>query len=1162
MANKLNELLEFAGSNQLNVIGYDEVTGVVNVDGRMFIPVLDKPKLFNSDMNIIVNDYEKAEAEGSNADYVFEFGGNYYWTPRTSKTIEFNDFRYIGKCRQELEYEFSHLGVHGGYEILGGSGSYASWCAKAKFFGHKSVGICELNTLAGAVAFQTECVSAKIKPIIGMTVVVTHGTSWKYRCKVYAKNEIGWKNLLKIHKNINVDSEVADTVDMDFISNHSEGLIFVFGWGSKPMPEMLSLFEDAYYQIDSIIYVDAEYEKVSLNNVKHYLENYVGDISPVLINDTYYLDKDYMHIKGKINESSGKFYNKSRGAHYKNCDESFMYLAELFVEDDDRLFDIFEMAVENSVTLADSVEFKIETGVIKMPKFDLKSLPERYKKIKTNVDLFWKVIGDGMEAINDKFDNPKTDKVYSKRIEMEAGIIEKGGFIDYFLIVWDIIRWANENGIYTGVGRGSAGGSIVAYLMGITRIDPIEYNLPFERFMNEGRLIGSLPDIDSDFEGYRRDDVKRYVESKYGSDYVCSIGSYSKLRVKAAMNEMWKDKAKAGTINYMTAMILDRDGDWDEIFKSANKKKPFKDFIKEEVAFINNVRLVLDQPKNVSMHAAAIVIVPKEDGNGNPMTIFDWMPVTKRDGVLVSEWEGTYLEKCGFMKNDILGTRQLDKFRLITDTIKKTTGEDVDIYSIPVDDEQAYRMFQEGNTEDTFHFGSAGLKSYTRTVKPLNINDLIDIISLHRPGIMDVGMHKEYVNVRFGRSKPHYDFGLKEITKGTNGILIYQEQIMEAVKQIGGFTMAEADDVRRAMGKKKIEIITPYKKQFIAGALKRGCPENEVEALWHKLEVFSGYGFNRAHAAAYSMIGYAGMWFKVNYPLQFWSAAFQHAKDEDVSNFVSEMNRTGTVNIAPPDINSSDGEFTTNYDTNTIHWSLNKIKQVGGVATDEVLTDRKTNGKYFSIEELFKRVTRKKVNRKVITSLIFSGCMDSLYNIQNVSDRMAIFKEYAKLIDSPVSEMVDTDMAKHNYWWVAKQKLVSGLGIFDYSEVITGIKYKSSYSYMDVSLIQDEANIGVKCVVAGLVIKVQSHSAGHGEFASILIDSNNELLWITCWNEVWEGIKNSIIVDADKHTAKILVISGRIANSSYRGVNVIETIAGSKAAVVDTRIQSKDVSKS
>lgn len=1159
----LRKTVEFAQKQMMNVTTVDEQSSAVHIDGRPFI-LLDKDKLFDNEMKLVITDYDKSEADGLKADFVFEFGGNYYWTPRSSKSIEFNDFRYIGKCKQNLEEPFSHLGVHGGYEMMNGSGLYKTWCQKAKFYGHKALGICEYNTLAGVVAFQGECKDAKIKPIIGMTINITSGITWKFKCKLFVQNKVGWRNLLRIHKHIHIDGD-AETIDIDFVLKNLKGLVLVLGWGSQitnSMEQKLSKYiGSVYYQIDSIIYVDESLENTLLNNVKGYIEDHVNDYPPVLLNDTYYIDKDYAHIKNKLNTSSGKFNNKVSNAYYKNLDDTFLYFEKLFDEDDERLFQLWEMAVSNTVVISDSVEFVVETGVVKMPRFEPEKLTGRYAGFTDNEELFWILIGDGLEKLLNRVGHDKED-AYLDRINLEVDVIKRGGFIGYFLVVWDILRWSSENGIYTGIGRGSAGGCMVAYLLDITRIDPIEYNLPFERFMNEGRMAGSLPDIDSDFEGLRRDDVKRYMESKYGLEYVCSIGSYSKLRVKAAMNEMWTDKSKVAAIKYMTAMILDRDGDWDEIFRSANKKKQLKPFVLDNVDFINNVRIVLDQPKNTSIHAAGVVIVPKEDAEGNPMTIFDWMPVTKRDGVLISEWEGTYLEKCGFMKNDILGTRQLDKFRYITNLIKSTTGDDVDIYSIPVDDEQVFNMFKEGWTEDTFHFGSPGLKSYTRSVKPNVIYDLIDTISLHRPALMDIGAHKEFVNIRNGKSNAHYDFMLKEITEGTNGILVYQEQVMEAVKAIGGFTMQEADDVRRAMGKKKIEVIAPYKNQFIAGAIERGCPPGEADSLWNKLELFSGYGFNRSHATAYAMTGYVGMWFKAHYPVQFWTAAFEYAKDEDIPNFVSEMNRSSDVKIAPPDINTSDGGFLTDYDKRTIHWSLNKIKQVGDVATEEVMEDRNKNGKYFSVDELFKRVTRKKVNRKVITSLIFAGCMDSLYDVKDVSGRLSVFKEYAKLLGEPIGSMVDMGMVKNDYWWSAKQKLVSGLGMFDYESIIKNAKFTTKFKLIDAPMIQDPDSEGSKYTICGMIVKVDPHTGGKGEFANILIDSNDEQVYITCWSDIWATIKKDIMAETDTPTAKILIISGRVEADSFKGVNVIATAPGTKAMVLDTNIPGKSLAKS
>lgn len=1146
---EVNKIIKFATDNGMSVDGFDGMTGCITVGGRVFMPITDVTKLFKADMSINVQDYIKSDASGKSADYVFEFGGNYYWSPLKAKEIEFNDFRYIGSCKQEISCIDAHLGVHGGYEIMNGTGPYSHWCSKAKFLGHKYLGICEKDTLAGAVAFQIECLSNGIKPVIGMSFsCVSDG--YIFQVKAYVLTDRGWKNLLRMHKHINVDNDGGESslVPIDMLKQHSSGLCVVLGWGTDVSKLNVGSNSGMYYQIDTIVYDDVSGELDLLNNVKTYIDEYMSVIPPILINDTYYIDKDYSHIKTHLNKTSGVFHKRVSNAHYKNGDETFLSLCDLFKGSDDRLFTIFELACDNLSGVCKSVDFKVETGVSKLPVFRYVGSNTDYASSKDNNDLIWKIIEDGLSSISQDFVSDNQYKEYYERLDLEMGVISRGGFVDYFLTVWDIIKWSFDNGIYTGLGRGSAGGSLVAYLMGITKIDPIQYNLPFERFMNEGRLVGSLPDIDSDFEGLRRQDVKRYMEERYGVDYVCSVGSYSKLRVKAAMNEMWVDKSKKGTITYMTAMIMDRDGDWSEIFRSANKKPNLKDFVQSNVGFINNVRLVLDQPKNQSIHAGAVVIVPNTDAEGNPMTIFDWIPVTKRDGVLISEWEGAYIEKCGFLKNDILGTRQLDKFRYITDLIKETTGDVVDIYSVPTDDEGVMEMFRGGYTEDTFHFGTGGLKSFTHMLKPNNVEDLIDTISLHRPALMDIGMHKEFVNIRFGRTKPHYDFMLEGVTAKTNGILIYQEQVMEAVKIIGGFTMQEADDVRRAMGKKKIEVIAPYKTQFVNGAMSRGLSESGANELWNKLELFSGYGFNRAHATAYALTGYVGMWFKVNYPLQFWTAAFQYASDEDIPKYMSEMRRVGDVHVVPPDINVSGDHFTTDYDNNLIHWSLIKIKQVGGVAVEEIVEERNENGKYYDIEEFFSRVTRKKVNRKVITSLIFAGCMDKLHGVSSPTDRIGIMKKYADLIGEDLFSMVDSSYCYSDYWWVAKQKMVSGLGVFDFQQIADECGFKSKFKIVDASNIQLEDSLGSKCSVGGLIVDVTVHRSKNGEFANVCIDSNDDIVWVTIWSDTWSTVKDSLSNIVGK---SVIIISGKIVYNSYRAMNTIETYNGSTVSVIN-----------
>lgn len=1139
-----------------------EEHSVISINGSRYALIDPDDVLFNQDMKIIIYD-EYIDIDRYNIDhYIFEFGGQYFHTPTDSVKIEFNILKWIGKANQGIEAPFVHLGVHGGYELMNGTGDYDDWCAKAAFIGMESLGICEENTLAGVMQFQKSCVDAGIVPIIGATYTVDfrqddHGDV--AQIKFYVINEDGWINLLRMNNFIRVVG--TEFVPFDDLKEHNEGLIAVISYGVNPnlFKYMIDVFDDRlYYQIDTVIYDNDDWDMSILKMTKAYLRDWSTKIPPVLINDSYYIDKEYAHIKKKLNDSINMFSRSSSNQWLKTLYESYDLLVRLFDDDSyDRFSDLFMQMTGNTLEIAERCKYNIPTGIFHMPKFGDGDPENNFNILVDAIQVGFenRIIMNKSSWIADHHDIDD----YISRIEVEMKVIKDGGFVDYFLILDDLVKWANKNNILTGIGRGSAGGSLVSFLLGITHLDPLKYDLLFERFLNEGRIGKSLPDIDVDFEGLRRDDVKRYMEHKYGEDRVCSVGTYSKLRVKAAMLAVGSH-IKIGDLRYMTGMIKDRDGDWDEIFKSAVDRTPLKTFIKKYPDIINDMRIVFGQPRNESIHACATLILPKEDHNGRERTIFEWIPVKDHDGILISEWEGTLLEEAGFLKEDILGIARLDKFRHTLDLIKDTTGEEVDLFNVPLDDQRVYDLFHEGMNEDVFHFGTRGMKILSREMKPDNINDLIDMNALHRPAAMEVGAHKRYLKVRHGRSRPKYAFGLEEIVKETHGILLYQEQVMKAVVKLGGFTLSEADDVRKAMGKKKRQILTPYKKRFIQHAISIGCPENEAPVIWDEIEEFAGYGFNKSHAAAYSLTGYVSQWLKANYPLQFWTTALEFAESKDLPNILSEISRSEDmykewgmipIRFVPPNINRSGDQFMTDYETSEIYWSLSMIKEVGVVAVNEIISKRAKGGEYYSFKDFFSRVERKKVNKKVIDSMILAGCFDSMFNISSPEERISIFVEYLSVAnikwdnDSLYNEIL-SDVATNRYWWDIKQKEVSGLGYINYKNLIKGIGFKSTHKVIDAVDVYDDENHNRFVVIGGVITEINRHSGKKGEFANVLIEVNNIHVWVTMWNNVW-GRYGDVV---GRSQGKIMIVSGKIYPDTWKGENVIETTETSKIEIV------------
>lgn len=836
--------------HKLGVI--EETSGIYRIDGAgSFVLIEPKEisddegnvelKIFDDSFSFILSEQEQVLLEECD-NLLFSFGGKFYYCPKQSiNKPELNLFLYLGKSNIELDCEFSYLGVHGYYELLNGSKDYSEWCRKAKFLGIKTLGICEKNTLAGTLPFQLACKKKEIRSIIGETVSFRLGSEVKVDVKLYCIDEIGWTNLLLVNKELNIlnNKEIA----LNRLLELSEGLVCVidpksFVYDEKLIKTFKKAFKYIYYQLDLVEYSNDDRDEEYLLNLKKFVNSDI--LSSVLINDSYYLEKEDSHIKVILNNISSIREYGSNDQYFKSLDDNFETFQVLF-KDEDRLFAFFEESVEGANAIAELCKFQIETGKKHMPEFILTK--EQIELYCDKEGLFWSLVEKGVkERISERYDQ---DLIFN-RIQEEYEIIEEGKFLDYFLILWDIIEFCKKNDILVGIGRGSSGGSLLAYLLYITNINPLDYNLLFSRFLNRGRINSGFPDIDTDVMGDRKDEVKRYMEEKYGINQVCSVGTYTTLQPKAAIKDLGRqENLDLGTLNYVTAALEAEETqiEWQELFTNACQKSVVKKFIKDNPNLINDIQLCIGQPKSASIHACAMLILPKEKD------VYNWIPVRlgEKDGqkMIVTEWEGEDLADAGFLKEDILGIRQLDKFAFILKLIKETTGESIDIYKIPLNVSGVYELFRNGYNGDVFHFGSKGLTEYSKELQPENIEDLIAMIALYRPGAMESNAHNEYVLLKKGEREPQYDYMLKSITKSTYGLYITQEQIMQAVQVLGGFDLDEADDVRRAMGKKKRDLLDSYKQKFIEGAIKNKCPKDEAEKIWEKLEKFAGYGFNK-----------------------------------------------------------------------------------------------------------------------------------------------------------------------------------------------------------------------------------------------------------------------------------------------------------------------------
>ena len=700
-----------------------------------------------------------------------------------------------------------------------------------------------------------------------------------------------------------------------------------------------------------------------------------------------------------------------------------------------------------------------------------------------------------------------------------------------------------------------------------------------DAFVDKGLVTGghaSLPDIDVDYASDRRQEIKEYLEERYNTDgrrRVFSAGTFTTMQLKAALKDVARvHRVPHSTVNYITAM-LDDGMDWTGLFRMAAANKKLKDFIQTYPEVVEDVRLLLGQPKAASVHASAIIVTP-ETRDGRTAECFDFLPVRETDGVLVSEFDGYSVDEIGLLKEDVLATKELAKLSATIALVNEHYGQALSIERITsegLEDDRTYRLLSEGNTQNVFQFSSPGITRFIQDVQPHCIEDLIAINALYRPATLDIGATEDYIRYRRGEVAPVYDCGCYEATKNTFGIMVYQEQFMSVAHTLGGFDLGKTDYLRKAIGKKKADLMATLKADFIAGAVKNGCPDYEAETIWHKIEVAGKYSFNRSHAAAYALTAYCGAWLKANYPSAFYTVALQWADDKEIPPLMTEMERCSSAKIVPPDINRSGVEFFTDYATDEIFWSLTRIKQVG-VKTVEYIVSERTRGRFDSIGNFIHRIFRYKlkkykywddpdnpeeavkvpVNARHVKNMILAGCFDRIEKVQAVTERYAVLERAARELGFTLSEKdFPADMRDKHYFWSQQQIAVSGIGsidyrrIFDSSEARSAVKGKAPY--LSLADVMRDENDGRRAAVCATVVEVAEHSYKDREtgtrkrFAKLTLSQNNRLTECVCWNDYYMAHRTEIQSLKDK----VVILTAMVRYSDYTGFNTLQTTKNS-----------------
>jgi len=889
--------------------------------------------------------------------------------------------------------KFTHLHVHTHYSLLDGLPKIDLLLDRVKELGMDSVAITDHGVLYGAIEFYKKAKAKGIKPIIGCEVYTAYERleqkrpnidNKKYHLILLAKNEVGYKNLVKLVTKAHLDGfYYKPRVDDHLLAKYSEGLIAMSACLAGRIPRLITAknFEQAeelalkYQQIfgKDNFYLEIQ-DHPNLSDQKPVNEALVAmskkyGIPLVATNDTHYLMKDdaeAQDILMLINTGSNP--NDPERATIKSDDFSLRSS-----EDMTETFKDTPEAIENTQKIANACNLELELGTTKLPKYEVpgEKTPNQYLE-----ELCQK-------GLAERFGNNPSKEI-TDRLNYEISVIEETGFASYFLIVQDFVNWAKNQRIVVGPGRGSAAGSLVSYLLNITNVDPIKNDLLFERFLNPERI--SMPDIDLDFTDRRRDEVIEYVGQKYGKDKVAQIITFGTMAARAVIRDVGRamayeysycDKlAKMIPLGFTLKDTLEKISEFRDLYETDNQARKLIDIAKKLEGVV----------RHASTHACGVVVSDK------PLT--DIIPL-QRSGPnnenIVTQYEMHSVESMGLLKMDFLGLKNLT---IIEDTLSRIyvlrDKLKIDIENLPLDDKKTFELFQKANTTSVFQLESDGMKRYLKDLKPTEFEDIVAMVALYRPGPMQ--FIPDYIDRKHRKKEVTYLHPkLKPILEKTQGICIYQEQLMRIARDLAGFSLAEADVLRKAVGKKIKKLLDEQELKFIKGAIDNGVDRKVAIQLWEWILPFAQYGFNKSHSAAYATIAYQTAYLKAHFPVEFMAAVLTSEKTdvERIAFLIDECKRM-KIEVLPPNINESLKNFTVVSKGDKIRFGMLAIKNVGENIIN-VITEERKNGRFESINNFLKRVNSKDVNKKSMESLIKSGSFDEfaernqlLYNLERL----------------------------------------------------------------------------------------------------------------------------------------------------------------------------------
>ncbi len=1049
--------------------------------------------------------------------------------------------------------KFTHLHVHSHYSLLQALPQIKELIEAAKSDGQEALALTDAGNMYGAIEFYKAAKAADIKPIIGVDFYLAPRSRFDKEYKIdnytdrivlLAKSEKGYKNLIKLVSRSFLEGfYYKPRIDKELIEEYKDELICILPHFSSPLSKAIknndadkakeiyeyykSLFADDLY-IEITVHDELIGEKEFRQKLLDFSENASAKI--VAAHDVYYI-KPEDNFARELVIAIGAGRQLIGDEADRPDDFSFKTQKEMFEK-----FHNIPQAIENTQEIVEKCNLELELGKWTFPNFP-KEKGKSYDEM-----LREKALAG--------FENRGVEKTQEalERMEYELDVIKIKGYSPYFLVVADLLNHARKSGIYTNT-RGSAAGSFVSYLIGITNINPMDFNLPFERFLNPERP--SAPDIDMDLADNRRDDMIEYARQKYGPEKVAQIGTFGTMQARAAVRDVARALGYSYSVGDRIAklipvgpqgfnMTIDKALEMEPELKEAYEKDP------ETREILDLAKKIEGNARHVGVHAAGVVIAPTEATDFVPLQLDP-----KGEGKTITQYDMHAVEEAGLLKYDFLGLKNLS---ILADTIKrvkKIRGIDIDIDKIPLDDERTYKMLSAGRTMGVFQLSSAGMTKWLMELKPTNIHDINAMVALYRPGPME--FIPDYIERKRDPSKVKYlDPRLKKILEPTFGILIYQDDVMMIAVELAGYTWGEADKFRKAMGKKIPEEMAAQEDKFKKGCIERGMDPKAVNELWDQIKTFAAYGFNKSHSASYGNLAYRTAYLKANYPLEYMSALLtaDAGDTEKIAEIIEECEKMN-IEILPPDINESFEDFAVVPNTNKIRFGLTSIKNFGEHIAHVIVEERKKNGPYKSLEDFLERVQDKNLNRRALESLIKAGALDLFESrskmLHNIEKLLNYHKEISESKSSAQASLFDVLGEKQSGKLILEDtKPMSPIQKYKWEKELLGL-YVSGHPLeafddllagkRDIRAIKKTARINSTVTFAAIIESVKTILTKNGDkMAFVEVSDKKDSIELVVFPETYKKYKDLLQED------KIIVAKGKFNKKDDTANILLEAI--------------------